>query len=93
MGIQLNLLRRRSLLIETSVQCTVFPIEKQGSKEKSQEQLENGWIIWQFLKTHPQIHPNLLTSSPEPAIIIIQQSGVGRVSPHRSFFPDAMLVI
>ena len=42
MGIQLNLLRRRSLLIETSVQCTVFPIEKQGSKEKSQEQLENG---------------------------------------------------
>lgn len=57
-GIRLNLLRRRALLIGNIVQCTVFPIDKQGSKEKSQELLDREWM--NYLTTLEKIPSNLL---------------------------------
>ena len=39
------------------MQCTVFPIDKQGSKEKSQELLDREWM--NYLTTLKKIPSNL----------------------------------
>lgn len=63
-----------------------------GAKLKN-ENLVPSYIVQSEEIEYDLFHSLLLTFQKKSAIINIQKSGVGKVSLHRSFFPDAMLVV